>query len=226
MDGDNWFSSDVAKEKGLVDEVVDPELEDEDITAHYKHKNIAACIDSFESDETLKKRFGAEAPKNVTPKTNNSMKLNAKTAVALGIDPDADEKTQENAVQAMVDRNSTLENENERLVNEQKAQAKKAIDEMISAAIKDGKIKAADKERYEKLAENDFDLAKDTIASLPAKENITGSAGGEGKPSTPSADGRDDWDFRTWKQKDMEGLIKMKDEDPDRYKEVLKTSNI
>jgi len=227
MDGDNWFSAEMALEKGLVDEIVDPELEDEAITAYHDMQNMAACLDSFESDESLQKRFSAEADKKRKPNINNSMKnLNAKTAVALGVDPDANENAVDNAINAMIDRNSTLEKENERLANEQKAQAKKAIDGMISAAVKSGKIKAADKERYEKLAQADFDLAKDTIDSIPAKENITAAAGGEGKPNTPSADGRDDWNFRKWKQEDMKGLLAMQEEDPERYNALKKSANL
>ena len=227
MDGDNWFSAEMALDKGLVDEVVEPELEDDDITAYHEMKNLAACLNSFESDESLTKRFAAEAPIPSKTKTNNSMKnLNAKTAVALGVDPDASEEAVDKAINNVIDSNKKLKEENERLVNEQKAQDQKAIDNLINAAIKDGKIKKADEQHYRDLAEANFDLAQASLDKLPAKENITSGAGGEGKPNTPSADGRDDWDFRKWKQKDMKGLMEMKEEDPDRYKALLETANI
>jgi len=227
LDGDNWFSADMAFDENLVDEVVDPALSDEDINAYHEMMNVAACIENFESDKELKERFfSAGTQTSITPKINNNMKLNAKTIVGLGIDPEAQDSTINAAIDDVVARNSTLEKNLKKMEDEQEARQAKATETLISAAVKSGKIKASDKERYQKLAKSDFDLAKDTIDNLPIKDNLTAQAGGLGKPNTPSADGRDKWTYKEWKEKDYSGLLKMAEEEPERYKQVLTTSNL
>jgi len=226
LEGDNWFSSDMALTDNIVDEVVDPTLSDEDINAYHDMANIAACMENFASDEDLKSRFfqAEEKPQNSnTPKTNN-MKLNAKTIVALGLESEAKDDQITAAVEIVIARNEVLEAKVTSMEKAQKDAQQKAVTDLIASGKKSGKVTAKNEERITKLAEYDIQLATETIDGMPGKENLTAIAGG-GKPTIPNADGRDAWSFRDWKKKDYSGLLAMKDNDPDRYAQVVKNSN-
>lgn len=221
LDGDNWFSANMALEEKIIDEVIDPVLDDESINSLNQH-NIAASLDSFESDEDLRKRLTNKVNKQKSDKT---MALKAKTIVALGLDPEATEDKVNAAVESLIARNEALEKVNEDMVTAQKAETTKAIDVLIASAKKEGRIQAKDEDRFRRLAEKDLDLAKDTIAALPVKENITGAVTGDRKNQGAQPE-RKDWSYKDWKQKDMAGLLAMADENPEAYAELLKTSNL
>lgn len=227
LDGDNWFSSSLALSENIVDEIVDPALSDADISAFHNMEGIAACLENFASDEDLQARFfqEEEKPQTSTPKTNNNMKLNAKTIVALGLESEAKDNEISAAIENVIARNSALETKVEEMEKAQETAQAKAIESLIATAKKAGKITAKNEEQFTNLAKADFDLAKETIEALPSKENLTAMAGG-GKPNIPNADGRDAWSFKDWKEKDYSGLLAMKEDDPERYAKVLKTSNL
>lgn len=146
------------------------------------------------------------------PKNDREMKLSAKNLEALGLKDDASDEQINSAVAAVLEREAKLKADAE-------SANKKRVETLISTALKAGQITAANKEKFEKLAESDFELAQETIDALPKKETLAGNEQLSGKPN--SNDDRSEWTFADWRQKDTKGLLAIKAEDPDRYAEIL-----
>ena len=93
--------------------------------------------------------------------------------------------------------------------------------ELVALAIKEGRITADKKESFERLALNDYDMAKTTLEAIPAKESlsakVTHSTG-----RTAVADGRKDWTYLKWAKEDPEGLKRLKADDPEAFEELKK----
>lgn len=213
MDGDNWMSSDMALDEGFIDEIVDPIIDDADIEAYTNFK-IAACLENFEDDETLKSKYFAQpnpTQKSKSKNQNKSMKLNAKSLEVLGLKDEPSDEQVNAAIETINARNTELENRLKEINSER-------VDTLISGAVSSGKILAKDKDHYKQLAETDFELAQGTIERLPAK----GSINDQLNKKSPSADGREDWTFAKWRKEDTPGLLAIKKDDPERYAEIIK----
>ncbi len=63
------------------------------------------------------------------------------------------------------------------------------ITNMVEAAITAGKIAKESKETWVKLATDNFDLAKQTLDNIPARENISGKIAGDPANAKAAADG-------------------------------------
>jgi HK97 family phage prohead protease len=101
--------------------------------------------------------------------------LSLAVLVALSFDkttPEVDVETVEAAVLKLSNENATLKAK--QLAHEAAAETaqEKAIEEMVTLAIVEGRIPATKKEDFIQLANANFELAKNTIASIPAKVNL------------------------------------------------------
>ncbi len=93
----------------------------------------------------------------------------------------------------------------------------------LNQAEKDGKITAAEKTEFLKLADNGgFDSVKAIVDSRPA--NASASLADQVTKSDLSA-GRENWTYRDWSKKDAKGLQRLKHENPAQFEKLQKTLN-
>lgn len=211
MKNDNWFDADAAKAEGLIDEIIDPFLEDlDEATAK------AAIEASFKGrDESMKYQSLFELPKPETQTPNTDMKIEATNLVALGLKDGANEAEINAAISKQTQEIIDLKATNKTLEDKARAETEARIVALVDGALKVGKITATQKDQYIKLATADYDLAKSTLEALPAKKDLTNST----TPSNPSPTvaGRDAWTFDDWRKKDPAGLRALRDENLDAY---------
>ena len=157
--------------------------------------------------------------KAIGPKINDMSK---EIALKLGLEENASPQACVEAIQKKDERIATLEAENKKLKEHEKAANDAKKDEavrLLDDAVKTGRIDAKARPQFEKLFELDHDAAKAALAEMPERKPLTvqppkGNAGG---------DERSSWNYLDWMKKDPEGLRKMKTEDPDRFKTLQQT---
>lgn len=147
------------------------------------------------------------------------MKLNAKSLTVLGLTEKSSDDSINEAIDNLAKQNAQLSADNDKLKADSEAQKQKAIDALISTALNDGRITADKKEKFEKLAATDLELATDTINALPAKKTLSGKEDLE-NPKTELGD-RESWTFADWRKKDTAGLLALKKENPEKYQEII-----
>ncbi len=209
MTGDNWFSAEEALEAGLVDEIIDPVIENLNVSAAYGEYNLVALSEDFK--EFDKKFENSQSDKNKPPKQEKKMKLNAVNLKSLGLSEDATEE-QINAAIAKKDEQI------EKMRNDAKAKTDAEIEAILAGAITAGKILPADKDTYKGILEANLDSGKKVIADLQARKGLAGEAH---KESNAQSDGKESWTFADWRKKDTAGLLALKTSDPDRYKSIV-----
>jgi HK97 family phage prohead protease len=135
------------------------------------------------------------------------------TLVSLGITGEVTPRSVELAVA-----------EKDRRISELEAEIKKkndeAIDAFLSAAVKSGKIKEAEKPVFLKLAATDFESVKFLIDAKP--EQASASLADMTKKTTLAA-GREDWNYIKWMKEDPEGLKKLKADNPKEFERLQTT---
>lgn len=129
--------------------------------------------------------------------------LNESTLTALGLNTNTDVTGIENAIQKLVHENHQLKQEK--------------IELLINQAIKEGKILQSEKEQYFQLAQKDFELFQKMIENKPSLPKAHQWI----QPNNNKLAGRENWTYRDWKKRDWEGLKKLKQEQPELYKELL-----
>lgn len=79
---------------------------------------------------------------------------------------------------------------------------------MVDKAVAEGRITADKREAFLSLAKTNYDLAKQTLETLPVKTSLSAKV----TNSTPAANGdsRDAWTYKDWAKKDPAGLAKLK----------------
>ena len=155
----------------------------------------------------------------IGPKINDMSK---EIALKLGLEENASPQACVEAIQKKDEKIATLEAENKKLKEHEKAanEAKRAeAVRLLDDAVKTGRIDAKARPKFEKLFELDHEAAKAALAEMPERKPLTvqppkGNAGG---------DERSSWNYLDWMKKDPEGLRKMKTDDPDRFKTLQQT---
>lgn len=102
--------------------------------------------------------------------------LSLAVLTALSFDkatPEVDVETVEAAVLKLSNENATLKAKQLALEAAAEIAQEKAIDDMVNLAITEGRISATKKEDFVNLAKANFELAKTTLASIPAKVTLT-----------------------------------------------------
>ena len=93
MDGDNWFSADEALENGLIDEIIEPVIENLTIQAYTKY-NFEAVYETFKDfdkkPESTIENSNSQT-NSQTPNHNKKMKLNSKNLEILNLVEGANE---------------------------------------------------------------------------------------------------------------------------------------
>lgn len=142
--------------------------------------------------------------------------LSQKTVESLALPNDYTPKDVELAV---AEKDKTIATLNAQIA----AAGTKERTDYLNQAEKDGKITAAEKTEFLKLADNGgFDSVKAIVDSRPA--NASASLADQVTKSDLSA-GRENWTYRDWSKKDAKGLQKLKHENPAQFEKLQKTLN-
>ena len=154
------------------------------------------------------------------------LKLSQLAFVALGFDGQTEEAEQEQVNTAILklqeERNGlkaqlALSEEKVNAFVEKEKEAKlTATNKMLDEAVACGKITADKRQTFADLAAQNFDLAKSTLDSLPAKQNF--SAGVKTPAGTSAVATMEDF-----QKLSLDEQLAFKAANPDAYKELLKT---
>lgn len=148
------------------------------------------------------------------PETQNNLKMDRiKMISALGLAADAtDEQILEAAQQARTSAQALS------VVNQQKEADKKvAAKALVTAAVKDKKLKADLADTYEAFAVADFEGTKTAIEAMVVVPKLSGELGGDAS----EAESRKDWTFAIWQDKDPKGLEKMAHENAEEFDKLF-----
>lgn len=148
-----------------------------------------------------------------------AMNLTADTYTLLGVSADAGAEAVEKAVKALSERAVKAEKDLHDLREVQQASLKMEAERMVMAAVEAGKIKADKKEQYIRLAVSDMAMAKEVLEALPGKTTYADKVDPIGLSSIPTE--RKGWTAKDWMQKDMEGLMRLKAENPSEYSRLF-----
>ncbi len=214
---DFWMGASKAKELGFVHAILS---NDERIS---ETQARAALGDKSKGQLPVQVAAVVEAPQ---PKPSTMDKLEL-VAAALDLPEGATQKDVTAKVKGLLKTNATLEKanadlkaENETLKKAEADAQKTRITDLVDAAVSAGKITAAKKERFVKLATADFDSTKELLDEMPARESLAGKVNGKGGADA-KAEARKDWTFEDYQKKDPKALAAMKQSDPERFKELF-----
>lgn len=166
-------------------------------------------------------RLGLSGKENQTLIKDEKMeiKLTAEALVALGIKETADASAISAAVidlkAKLTDKTAALD----KLENEAEKQRQKQADDLVTLAVKEGRITADKKEAFIRLALADFDTTKSTIESIPAKQSLAAKITAPLSGSTIPAE-RESWTLLHWLKEDPKGLSAFKTNDPEVYEAI------
>lgn len=157
------------------------------------------------------------------PKSNDTMEFPESILTELGLDKNASDSDVLKAVQQMKADKKTAE---DKLKADSEAAAKTFADGLkAELSLDDDKT-----ESMRKLHMQDASLAMETATLMrgnkkeekPARQTLRSQMGGNGGGNgTGGGDERANWTMRDWEKKDPQGLLKMKREDAEGYKELF-----
>lgn len=211
-DKDTWFTAQEALDAGLIHGIVAPVNKKIDSPKNLQGEALEQWMTTMLNS--------AELPDNEdTQKQKNKMKILAQLIALYGltnITNAEDETAVFNAVKAHKEaQDQEIQGLKAKVTSHQTDQ----VTALVDAAVKDGRITAAQKPQYEALAKTDFENTKAVLESLKPVANLsTGlkpAPKGEGAGVIPEA--RKDWDWNEWSKKDPDGLMKLKNEHEEEY---------
>lgn len=199
--GDTWFTAQDAKQNGLVDKIIETVLPT-DAIASLEGLPLTALCKKFETINQSKDNMS----------TTPTLSINALST--LGLEATATGTQVEQAI-------TTLSKENAGYKAQIEAHNTEKCETLVNKAIEEGRISATDKQHYVKLAQTDYDLAKNTLTKMPPAKDLSK----EVKSGGTTATDRSEWTFDDWQKKDPQGLFKLGINDPETYAELIKPLN-
>lgn len=205
---DHWLNAEQALAAKLIDGIVDGKLK-----VQPPKQDDTALLYSFYENQIF----------NHSPNINQMLKLIS----LLNMKQDATEEQIEAQISAVLLQNSDLTSQitaKDATIAQLQTSVdtfnQARIDELIANALTAGKITAEMKPTYEKLAKVNFDDCKAILNSIAPYQPISGQLNPNG---TPVADARKDWTFKKWQQEDGPGLLNLKANYYDYYKNLYIT---
>ena len=217
MSNESWYNAEDAKAEGFVDEILQ--------TARIKELAAASVSEVYNAikmaDELPKEKTINQPKKEQMDNLKTHFKLGADATEADVLAKIADLETQADALKTA---NEALTQDKEQLESE-KETLDKAVDQLkaniadltVSAAIKEGKVSAKDKEALVDNAVKDlagFNTILNSVKLAPV--SITDTI----KEGEKDTDDRSAWTIRDWEQKDPSGLYDMYKSDKDAYNKL------
>lgn len=156
---------------------------------------------------------------NLNPENNmKKILLTVASLMALKFDkstPEVDVEQVELAIQTLSNENTDLRAKLLALETEKEVSQEKAATDMVNLAIAEGRIPATKKDDFVSLANANFDLAKSTIESLPAKKSLAAEV-------TPGATGTGATTKEDFLKLGHQEQMNFKSQFPDEYKLLFK----
>lgn len=150
------------------------------------------------------------------PKNMEKITLTPEALTALTLKSDADPSAVSAAV---VHLSNSLKEAITKIANieaDARSEREQRAKNLVSLALKEGRITADKADGYEDFAIVNYDLAADTLNSLPAKTTFSDRT----KALSLGTD-RKDWTVFDWRAQDPEGLTQLSVSDPQTYKKVV-----
>lgn len=195
--GDYWMTAQQAKELGLVDEVIAVPVP---ITAEDVDRMVACGCPN--------------PPKPEKPEIKSKMENRNQIIAALKLPADATDAQIEAAVK---EAQAKAEQVDALTAAQAEARKQEAVN-IVDKAILDKKITADLKEKYVRLAENDFESTKAVLEAMPSAAKASDHIAGGGDPN--AAAGREKWTMEDWQDKDPKGLAKMAASEPEKFEKL------
>ena len=101
------------------------------------------------------------------------LSLSVLEALGFGTDKEGvDETLLEDKILSLFQKYQALEVENKTMLAEKETEKQKAITDMVTLALEEGRITADKQAQFLNLAKVDFELAKTTLAMFPIKQSL------------------------------------------------------
>lgn len=143
-----------------------------------------------------------------------------KIALLLALAETASETLVAEKVQELIDNNTALKKERDDLQDKVVSLTQKHQEDLanslVESGISSGKIRAAEKETYLRLAKADFEGTKTLIEGMKPYKSLASGLGREG-----NEDKYKGWDFKRFQREAPHELARLRSEDPDRYNELF-----
>lgn len=176
----------------------------------------AGAVALYDEDRKMLSNDDIKLKLNIKP-NNTIMDKQEKTVEQLQLELAQKDKTIADLRSEIASHEATRQNLELKLAERDK----EAVEQLLTAAVTEGRISADEKESFAKLAATDFDTVKEIVGKRQAKPTASLHEMAKGK-AAPGGD-RQDWTYLEWMKKDPEGLRKMKTEDPERFKTLQQT---
>lgn len=216
--GDNWFDATEALKEGLITGIIEPETTTETLDP-----------EQLGITETYNRFSALFIPENSQKKLEPDMKKPIIEALGLqGVTAESSDTAVIDAVRKHYEDKITKAEADLRTANEKataaetklKEQGKAAIDAVIEAAKKAGKITQEQVATYEGIAEaSGIETLNTVLNAIPVRTPITSQIQSHGKIDTTVA--RENWDFDKWQKEDSKGLEALAEKDPEKFKELF-----
>lgn len=144
------------------------------------------------------------------------LQLSTEAMTVLGLQP-ADLTDAAAISAAVMELSARAAQAEKKLAEINEAEATSLVDE----ALKAGKITADKRDSFLTLAKTNLQVAKDTLAAIPARANLSGKV----TNSTPEGSipaGRAGWSYLHWLKEDPDGLMALKASDPETFEAIRK----
>lgn len=92
---------------------------------------------------------------------------------------------------------------------------------LVDEALKAGKITADKRDSFLALAKTNLQVAKDTLAAIPARANLSGKVTNSTPEGSIPAE-REGWSYLRWLKEDRDGLMALKASDPETFEVIRK----
>lgn len=144
------------------------------------------------------------------------LQLSTEAMTVLGLQP-ADLADAAAISAAVMELSARAAQAEKKLAEINEAEATSLVDE----ALKAGKITADKRDSFLTLAKTNLQVAKDTLAAIPARTSLSGKV----TNSTPSGSipaERAGWSYLRWLKEDPDGLMALKASDPETFEVIRK----
>lgn len=196
--GDRWYTGEEAVAEGLVDGLVESDEQPDAVTV----ARIAAS-------GCPKDKLPTARP--ATGDTNkNDMDIKALRAT-LGMPDTASEAE-------VLARVNALKESEANAKAAAKARLAERIKSILDKAIAERKLTEKHRASYEAKFKSDFEATKAEVEALEAAPDVAGIVHAGKAEGKAVANGRADWNYDKWANKDEKGLKAMMTEDPERFK--------
>ncbi|WP_164879084.1 head maturation protease, ClpP-related [Flavobacterium cerinum] len=218
-DKDTWLDSSQCLALSICDEIIKPtkkrKFESEEDLSNKSVEEIFACYE------------GGMPPLNESLITiymkNRIITMLAAAGITHSLTASSDDDAFAGELQKVLDKAGKADGLQNKLTEFTKVNA----ENLIAAALKDGKITPAEKEEWTKDATDNYELtakALNRMAGKPGDINNSlnrkpnNALGNEGHDSLK---GRSEWDFDKWQTEDPKGLNKLEAEAPDEFQKLF-----